>query len=191
VLLRPLPYSDSGQLIMLFEDKLQEGVKGTGCSYPDFEQWRAQSHAFSGIAGTTGHSLTLTGRGEASRRHHSSRHVRFLFSARREASSGSHLHARRRQARRRARRDPRRKFLAQPVRRRPENPRQVGHSRKASFTVVGVMPASFRPPPFDGGRATWIPLVQDPLFGPWMPQRGGHWLALVVRMKPGISDAQA
>lgn len=52
VLLRPLPYLNPGQLTTLFENKLQEGVNKTGCSYPDFEQWRAQNHVFSGMAGT-------------------------------------------------------------------------------------------------------------------------------------------
>jgi putative ABC transport system permease protein len=191
VLLRPLPYSDPSRLIMLFEDKLQEGVKGTGCSYLDFEQWRAQSHVFSGIAGTTGHSLTLTGRGEpadittqvVTSDFFSLLDVRPLLGRTFTPDDG--------------------KRGAAPVVILSENlwrsrfgadPKILGKSvtlEKRPFTVVGVMPASFRPPPFDEGRSTWIPLVQDPLFGPWMPRRGGHWLAVLARMKPGISAAQA
>ena len=191
VLLRPLPYPNPAQLVTLFEDKLQEGVKGTGCSYPDFEQWRAQNHVFSGIAGATGHSLTLTGRGEpadvttevVTSDFFSLLDVKPLLGrtftpddTKRGAAPvvilGENLW--------------RSRFGA--------DPKILGQSvtlEKRPFTVVGVMPASFRPPPFDEDRATWIPLVQDPMFGGWMPQRGGHWLIVVARRKPGVSLAQA
>jgi putative ABC transport system permease protein len=191
VLLRPLPYPNPGQLVTLFEDKLQEGVNGTGCSYPDFEQWRAQNQVFSGVAGATGHSLTLTGRGEpddvttevVTSDFFSLLGVKPLLGRTFEPEDG--------------------KRGAAPVVILSENfwrsrfgadPKVLGTSitlEKRPFTVVGVMPASFRPPPFVEGRATWIPLVQDPMFGPWMPRRGGHWLRVVARLKPGVSTAQA
>src|SRR4029077_12242215 len=37
----------------------------------------------------------------------------------------------------------------------------------------------------------WIPLAQDPLFGSWIEKRGGHWLRVTARLKPGVSMAQA
>ncbi|MGD0124510.1 MAG: ABC transporter permease, partial [Terriglobia bacterium] len=37
---------------------------------------------------------------------------------------------------------------------------------KRSFTVVGVMPASFRFSLDGRGGQLWIPIVQDPTFGP-------------------------
>jgi predicted permease len=53
------------------------------------------------------------------------------------------------------------------------------------------MPAAFRFPQLTQGEQLWIPLVQDPLFGSWMSRRGGHWLLVTGRLKPGVSVAQA
>ncbi|HSM87529.1 MAG TPA: ABC transporter permease, partial [Candidatus Limnocylindrales bacterium] len=54
------------------------------------------------------------------------------------------------------------------------------------FTVVGIMPAGFRVPVF-GRQEIWIPMVQDPLFSGWIPNRGQHWLRLIGRLKDGLS----
>jgi putative ABC transport system permease protein len=62
---------------------------------------------------------------------------------------------------------------------------------KRSFTIVGVMPAVFRFPILTASEQLWIPLVQDPLFGSWMDRRGGHWLQVTGRLKPGVSMTQA
>jgi predicted permease len=191
VLLRPLPYPNPGQLTTLFENKLQEGVSETGCSYPDFEQWRAQNHVFSGMAGTSGHSLTLTGHGDpddittevVTSDFFSILEVKPLLGRIFTPDDG--------------------KRGAAPVVIISENlwrsrfgadPKILGSSitlEKRPFTVVGVMPASFRPPPFTEGRETWIPVAQDPLFSGFMTRRGGHWLVVLARMKPGVSAAQA
>ncbi len=62
---------------------------------------------------------------------------------------------------------------------------------KRPFTVVGIMPATFRSPFINSKPEVWIPLVQDPLFGGWMARRGGHWVAVFGRLKPGVSIAHA
>ena len=59
------------------------------------------------------------------------------------------------------------------------------------FTVVGVMPAGFHFPPPSKNGGIWIPIVQDPVFGTFLPSRGGHYLSVVARLKPGVSLAQA
>jgi predicted permease len=56
-----------------------------------------------------------------------------------------------------------------------------------SNTVIGVMPAGFRFP-LSARNAVYQPLHIDK---PWMQQRGNHWLALVARLKDGVTLEQA
>ncbi len=60
-----------------------------------------------------------------------------------------------------------------------------------SFTVVGIMPASFRYPVDAPPEDVWIPVAQDPLFGPLMSQPGVRLLRVIGRLKPGVSLTQA
>src|SRR5438093_8268642 len=60
-----------------------------------------------------------------------------------------------------------------------------------SFTVVGIMPASFRYPVDAPPEDVWIPVAQDPLFGPLMSQPGARLLRVIGRLKPGVSLTQA
>ena len=191
VLLKPLPYAHPEQLVTAFQANTQEGVPEDGVSYPNFEEWRAQNHDFSELAGITAHQLTLTGRGEPSvvdtsvvtPEHFAlldvkPLHGRVFFPA--EGKQG-----------------------APPVVIISENlwrgtlgadPRILGSSiilDKRPFTVVGIMPAGFRSPFIETKQEVWIPLVQDPLFGSWMARRAGHWLPVFGRLKPGVSIAQA
>ena len=63
VLLRPLPFPDSNQLVFLWDSY---GGKGNyaAVSYPNFLDWRAWSHSFSGMAALSGSSYVLTGQSE-------------------------------------------------------------------------------------------------------------------------------
>ena len=62
---------------------------------------------------------------------------------------------------------------------------------KRAFTVIGIVPATFRFPLFTASDQLWIPVAQDPLFGSMMPSRSGHWLQVTGRLKPGVSTVQA
>jgi putative ABC transport system permease protein len=191
VLLKPLPYANPNQLVSAFAANTQEGVPEDGTSYPNFEEWRAQNHVFSELATIDFHQLTLTGRGEPSEvntcvvtpEHFALLDVKPL------------------QGRVFFPEDGRRG--APPVVIVSENlwrgtlgadPKILGSSiilDKRPFTVIGIMPASFRSPFINSKPEIWIPLVQDPLFGSWMARRGGHWLAVFGRLKSGVSIAQA
>ena len=59
ILLRPLPYQDSSRLIVLNETTPKVGM--VSVSYPDFLDWRAQSHAFSQMAVVGGVTFNLAG----------------------------------------------------------------------------------------------------------------------------------
>jgi len=58
-LLRPLPYADPDRLIVLNE--IHPRVGTIGVSYPNFLDWRAQDHVFSGMAVTAGVGHNLSG----------------------------------------------------------------------------------------------------------------------------------
>ncbi|HXO05398.1 MAG TPA: ABC transporter permease [Candidatus Sulfotelmatobacter sp.] len=191
VLLKPLPYANPNQLVSAFAANTQEGVPEDGTSYPNFEEWRAQNHVFSELAGITGHQLTLTGRGDPSEvdtsvvtpEHFALLDVKPLRGRVFFPDDG--------------------KRGAPPVVIVSENlwrgtlgadPTILGSSiilDKRPFTVVGIMPAGFRSPFINTKQEVWIPFVQDPLFGSWMARRAGHWLPVFGRLKPGVSIAQA
>jgi predicted permease len=191
VLLKPLPYANPNQLVSAFQANTQEAVPETGTSYPNFEEWLAQNHVFSGLATIDFHQLTLTGLGEPSEvntcvvtpEHFAVLDVKPLQGRVFFPEDG--------------------KRGAPPVVIVSENlwrgtlgadPKILGSSiilDKRPFTIVGIMPASFRSPFINSKPEVWIPLVQDPLFGSWMARRGGHWLAVFGRLKPGVSIAQA
>ena len=59
------------------------------------------------------------------------------------------------------------------------NPTLIGQSitlDKRSFTVVGILPASFRYPDGASRQDVWISVAQDPLFGPLLSQPGTRLL---------------
>ncbi|MGH9729121.1 MAG: ABC transporter permease, partial [Candidatus Acidiferrales bacterium] len=74
------------------------------------------------------------------------------------------------------------------------NPALIGQAialDMRSFTVVGILPASFRYPDGAPHQDVWIPVAQDPVFGPLMLRPGVPVLGGVGRLKPGVSLAQA
>jgi putative ABC transport system permease protein len=74
------------------------------------------------------------------------------------------------------------------------NPALIGQSitlDERSFTVVGILPASFRYPDGAPRQDVWVPVAQDPLFGPLISQTGVPLLVGIGRLKPGVSLTQA
>jgi putative ABC transport system permease protein len=191
VLLKPLPYPDSGQLVSVFDAKLSEGIPRNGFSYNNFNELHDQNQAFSELAGVQNHDLTLTGRGEPAIVHTVvvTPEILSVFGVNPIAG--------------RAFNEEDGKQGAQPVVILSENlwrsqfagdPNIVGTAvtlDKKAFTVIGIMPASFQPPLTGGVEQIWIPVIQDPVFGKFARGTGGHWLRLTGRLKPGVSMAQA
>jgi putative ABC transport system permease protein len=190
VLLKPLPFRSPGQLVRVFEANDREGIPANGFSYPKFQEWQRQNHVFSSMAGAQAHDLTLTGHGEPTVVRVGDVTADFFSVLGVAPLMG-------------------RAFLpaddaqgAAPVAvigeelwrsRFNADPGLIGRNidlDKRSFTVIGVMPGTFRFS-FNGpSRQLWIPIVQDPLFGPWTKRQGGHWLTAIARLKPGVSPAQ-
>lgn len=190
MLLKPLPYPDSNELYNVVQAQPRQSLNSTGWSYPNFTELRRRQQVFAGLAGSQRHQLTLTGRGEPVLVNASVVTGGFfdvfaihpilgrLFSA----EDGEHG--------------------AAPIvilgetlwrNRFGGDPGIVGTSielDKRSFTVVGIVPASFRFPALTEAEQLWIPLPQDPLFGSWLERRQGHWLQVTGRLKPGVSQTQ-
>ncbi|HEY0704522.1 MAG TPA: ABC transporter permease [Candidatus Acidoferrales bacterium] len=191
ILLKPLPYAHSEQLFNVFQRESHDESVRTGFSYPNFSDLREQSHIFSDVAGVQRHELTLTGHGEPQ-----------VISTSVVTSDFFSV------------------FCENPIVGRvfvPEegkvgapavvilseglwrssfgaDPGVIGTSidlDKRSFTIVGVVPTGFRFPSLTKSEQIWIPRSQDPLFGSWLARRGGHWLQVTGRLRPGISRSQA
>ena len=67
VLLRPLPYPDADRITMMWMDNRPQGIKEDIGSYPNYQDWRAQSTSFEHVAAYTGGAFTLTGADEPER----------------------------------------------------------------------------------------------------------------------------
>jgi putative ABC transport system permease protein len=191
VLLRPLPYPHPDQLVLLFDVPLKQPDALSGISYRDFTEIRKQNSVFSGMGGNTFHDLTLTGAGEPS----------IVNTADVTPEIFSLLNAKPLLGRTLLPEDGRRG--AAPVAvlsenlwrsRFGSNPALIGHSINLdmrSFTVVGILPASFLYPDGAAHQDVWIPIAQDPVFGPLTRKPGVPVMTGIGRLKPGVSIAQA
>jgi predicted permease len=191
VLLKPLPYTNPEQLFTVFQANKQQGIAETGCSYLNFEEWRAQDHVFSELAGIVAHQLTLTGNVEPTVVNTSVVTPEFFTLLDVKTVAGRIFSPQDGQQ------------GAPPVALVSEDlwrgrfgadPKIIGTAinlDQRPFTVIGIIPAAFRAPFFNTKQEVWIPLVQDPLFSTFMPQRGTHLLPVIGRLKPGVSVAQA
>src|SRR5262249_41702766 len=65
VLLRPLPYPEAGRLVMVWGTDSRRGVTEDVASFPDFEDWKAQSQSFEALAAFTARGMIIAGEGEA------------------------------------------------------------------------------------------------------------------------------
>lgn len=64
ILLRPLPYKDPGQLVILDETAPKQGIKSFAVSFPNFVDWREQNHVFEDVAVYQEGTYSLVGAGE-------------------------------------------------------------------------------------------------------------------------------
>ena len=191
VLLRSLPYPDSNQLVLMFNVPLQQPDALSSISYRDFTLCREQNRVFSEIAGNAFHDLTLTGADEPS----------IVNAAAVTPEIFPLLNAKPLAGRTLLPEDG--KQGAAPVAVLNENlwrshfgsnPTLIGQSitlDKRSFTVVGILPASFRYPDGAPRQDVWISVAQDPLFGPLISQPGVRLVVGIGRLKPGVSVTQA
>jgi predicted permease len=191
VLLRSLPYRDPQQLVLMFDVPVDRPDALSAISYRDFTEYRAQNRVFSEMAGNAFHDLTLTGAGEPA----------IVNTADVTPEIFSLLNATPLLGRTLLPEDG--KPGAAPVAVLSESlwrstfnssPALVGQSialDMRSFTVVGILPASFRYPEGAPPQDVWISVMQDPLFGPLTSKPGVRLVAGIGRLKPGVSLTEA
>jgi putative ABC transport system permease protein len=193
VLLRPLPFRNSEALMSVFEKDQTRGVFRGSYSYPNFFDLRDQNHVFEHVAAYHDNDFIMTGRGEPVRIS-GGMVTADLFSV---LATPPFLG---------------RTFL--PDEDKPtETGRVVVLSERLfasrfnsdanilnqqitldgkSYTVIGVMPRGFEFPiqnePFD----LWTTIADDAAgSSPITAQRGAHFLRVIGRLKPGVTQTQA
>jgi predicted permease len=191
VLLRALPYRDPNQLVLMFDVPLNRPDALSAISYRDFTACRDQNRVFSRMAGNAFHDLTLTGAGEPTIVNTAdvTPEIFPLLNAKpllgrtllpEEGKPGAAAVA----------------VLSENLWRSRfgSNPGLIGQSidlDMRSFTVVGILPASFRYPEGAPRQDVWISVMQDPLFGPLTSRPGVRLVGVVGRLRAGVSLAKA
>ncbi|HEV8187479.1 MAG TPA: ABC transporter permease [Pyrinomonadaceae bacterium] len=193
VLLRPLPFPDPDSLVALFETDTQRGIITGSHSYPNFLDMRAQNTVFENVASYHGSDYILTGRGEPARLQGEVVTANLFALLKVQPMLG-------------------RVFL--PDEDKPsETGRVVILSHKLfqtrfngdssivnqaitlegkKFTVVGVMPPAFEFPVQNDPVDLWTTIAGDASGEePITVQRGAHFLQVIGRLKPGVTEEKA
>ena len=186
VLLRPLPFQDPEQLVIVWEDATFAGFPHNTPAPANYVDWKNQNQSFVDMAASHETSFNLTGDGEPERVSAYSVTANFFPLLGVQPLLG-------------------RSFLAEEDRPGANKVAVLSYSLWQSrygadrnilnrdillngekHSVVGVMPASFQF--FEKDTRLWVPIALDQ--EDWA-NRGGHFLTVVARLKPGISVSQA
>jgi macrolide transport system ATP-binding/permease protein len=186
-LIRPLPYRDSSGLYELYETRKMEVFTQFEASYPDFLDWRSQNQVFDSLAGYQSNGVMLRGAGTpqpltaavVTDNFFGTLGVRPLLG--RDFRPGEDLAA-----------SPRYVLLSYAWWQKHFGGKEdaIGHTLSlddAPTTVLGVLPADFHFAPV-GDPDIWLTThaEHDALL-----RRNMHWLNVVGRIKPGVSETTA
>lgn len=186
VLLRPLPYKDPEQLVMVWEDASKIGYPRDTPAAANYVDWRDQNQVFEGVAAIAEESFNLTGAGDPERLEGRTVSAKLFPILGVEPQVGRVFTAEEDQP------------GAQRVvllsyglwqRRFGGDPSIVGKPltlNGESYTVVGVMPARFQFPSADD--QLWVPIAFTP---EQAANRNRHYLEVIGRLKPGVTLQQA
>lgn len=192
VLLRPLPYAHPERLMEVRTRESAQAIQDGAVCYPDFFDWRTQNHSFEHLMSYHDTSLTLTG---VERPAHLDGEVVSwelvpLLGVSPELGLGFRPDDEK----------PGKRVAlishALWVAQFGSDPSIVGrtmHLSGEAYTILGVMPASFRFPVYEPQNSFWTTLAVDNDGTPKAAtaNRGDHELAAMGRLKPGVTTAQA
>ncbi len=182
VMLRPLPYSHPDRLYMFFPYEKSPQNAMVASSYPDFQDWHQQSHAFEAMAGYQEESFNLTGTADPERLYglYSTPGLFALLGVPpllgREFSPND---------------DPHVVLLSYELWRRRfgGDAGIIGkpiHLEGMPYTVLGVLPPHFSFPPqrWEGTPEVFVPAIPN-------PDRGWHDVRVIGRLAPGSTEQKA
>jgi putative ABC transport system permease protein len=193
VLLRPLPFPDPESLVAVFETDAQRGLQRGSHSYPNFMDLRSQNTVFEHVSSYHGGDFIMTGRGEPARLEGAVVTAdlfpllgvqpilgrTFLPDEDKPSETGRVVvlsHA----------------LFQQRFGGDPSIINQRITLDGVSFTVIGVMPASFEFPIQNNPVELWTTIAGDASGKePITSVRGAHFLSAIARLKPGVSKDQA
>ena len=186
VLLRPLPYKDPDQLMMVWEENSKAGYPQDTPTAANFIDWRDQNQTFVGMAAIDYRSFNLTGIGDPER-----------IDGRRVSANlfsllGVDAQLGRTFTPEEDRRGPGQVVILSHAlwqRRFGGDPKIVGKSltlNDRSYSVVGVMPPRFQYPTRED--ELWVPIAFD---SNEAGDRTTHYLKVLGRLKAGVTLAQA
>lgn len=92
VLLRPLPYEDPDQIVIVWMDNRKLKIDQDIHSYANYADYRAQNRVFSEMTAISQRSFNPTGEGEPERVMGGGSHIQLLLSNESEAGCGARLH---------------------------------------------------------------------------------------------------
>ena len=192
VLLRPLPFPNPDSMVSLFETDQQRGYKSGSHSYPNFFDVREQNTVFERVASYYSGDFILTGSGEPSRLQGA------VVTADLFPLLGiAPLHGRTFVADEDKPGTTRVVILSQQLFQRRFNSdlnllNQPITLNGTPFTIVGVMPATFEFPIQNDPVDLWTTIAGDAAGkSPVTAQRGAHFLRVIARLKPGVTQEQA
>lgn len=188
LLLRPLPYRNPGQLVVIWENATHLGFPKNTPSAANFLDWQKQNTLFEGMAAFAERSFNLTGIGEPERLEgrRVSANLFDLLGVKPllgrnfvpdEDKPGTKV-----------------ALLNESLwkRRFGSDPGVIGRAltlNGESYTVVGVLPNSVRLPAFGNWRdQIWVPMAFS---AEEAASRGNHYLEVIGRMRAGVRLEQA
>ena len=193
VLLRPLPFPDPDSLVAVFETDHQRGQLRGSHSYPNFFDLRTQNSVFERVSAYHSGDYIMTGRGEPARLQGAVVTAdlfpllgaqpmlgrAFLPDEDKPSETGRVV------------------ILSHALfqKRFSSDPSVIDQTITLdgrSFTVVGVMPAHFEFPIQNDPVELWTTIAGDASgTSPVTGQRGAHFLQVLGRLKPGVTNEQA
>ena len=195
VLLRPLPFAEPENLVMVFERRPRQNRDRNPVSPADFIDWRNQNEVFEWMAAFSPQPFNLTGVGEPEQIIGQIVTPEFFQVLGVSASHGRTFHAD-------VDKDggERTAVISHGLwqRRFGGDPKIVGRTLTLNnelFTVVGIMPSNFQYPSRETEVWTTPKRIVPDVFLPGNPDpttlRAMHYLSVIARLKPGVAIKQA